>query len=158
MAAQHVLNRGDVDGWVLFRALLTPGTWRQHNNKTHSKTLQSPETYPFLHTSAWICTYMYTAVHTYIHACSACIRINIYACEPIGSEISDALFSRTRQNSRVLWLSSVDSRSTETFGSVCFSRRYIGPVGGVARVKATLLTCRTLVLVCPIINRSNMLL
>lgn len=39
------------------------------------------------------------------------------------------LFSRTRQNSRVFWLSSVESRSTATFGSVCFSRRYMGPVG-----------------------------
>lgn len=56
------------------------------------------------------------------------------------SDWSDALFSRTRQNSRVLWLSSVDSRSTETFGSVCFSRRYIGPVGRVRLFKATLLT------------------
>lgn len=37
------------------------------------------------------------------------------------------LFSLTRQNSRVLWVSSVESRSTETFGSVCFSRRYKGP-------------------------------
>lgn len=41
MAAQHVLNGGDINGRVLFRALLTPGAW-QHNNKTHSK-IQSHE-------------------------------------------------------------------------------------------------------------------
>lgn len=46
-----------------------------------------------------------------------------------ASYFENLLFSLTRQNSRVVWLSSVDSRSTDTFGSVCFSRRYIGPVG-----------------------------
>lgn len=50
-------------------------------------------------------------------------------CDNQQSYFENLLFSLTRQNSRVVWLSSVDSRSTDTFGSVCFSRRYMGPVG-----------------------------
>lgn len=38
VAAQHVLDCGDVDGWVLLRALLTPGAWRHRHNIKPSVT------------------------------------------------------------------------------------------------------------------------
>lgn len=52
-------------------------------------------------------------------------------CDPKDYQSSmmiHSLFSLTRQNSRVFWLSKLESKSTAKFGSICFSRRYMGPV------------------------------
>lgn len=54
VAAQHVLDRGDVDGRVLLRALLPPGAWRHRHNIKPSVTPPHKHMY-----------YVYKYMHAY---------------------------------------------------------------------------------------------
>lgn len=56
MAAQHVLDCGDVDGRVLLRALLTPGAWRHQHNIKPSVT--PPQKYMY-----YIYKYTQSSIH-----------------------------------------------------------------------------------------------
>lgn len=104
VTAQHVLDWCDVNRRVFLRTLFTPRAWKQTN-----KLNQMELSFPLLQLDS---------SHTV----------------QVGLSWQHLLFSLTRQNSRVLWLSSVESKSTATFGSVCFSRRYMGPVDGATNV------------------------